>query len=123
MRGGGRGSIGWIGLGRKGRPVRVPVAVSWGPMVFVYNWRPRAHADAGVLPEKGQTMTGAKIQPRLLEDVKDSAMRRAEAERYFSARVGPRATPARAKALMARLGTPGALRDGDGLDGEDTAAG
>jgi hypothetical protein len=42
----------------------------------------------------------------------------AEAERYFSAR-GSRTTPARAKALLMRLGTPGALRDDDRLDPVD----
>ena len=77
-------------------------------------------------------MTGSKIQPRLPEDMKDAAMRQAAVSGIgmnlfvasaIAARVGPRTTPARAKALMARLGTPGALRDGDGLNGEHTAAG
>jgi hypothetical protein len=44
----------------------------------------------------------------------------AEAERYFSAR-GSRTTPARAKALLMRLGTPGVLRDDDKLDATDEA--
>jgi hypothetical protein len=43
---------------------------------------------------------------------------RAEAQRYFAAR-GSRTTPARAKALLERLGTPGALREGDELDATD----
>jgi uncharacterized protein (DUF1778 family) len=83
-------------------------------------------------------MSNAKIQLRLPEDLKDAATRqaaisgismnlfvataiaarvgaRAEAERYFSAR-GARTAPARAKALLSRLGTPGELRDDDRLD-------
>ncbi len=86
-------------------------------------------------------MSNAKIQLRLPEDMKDAAMRQAslsgismnlfvatavaarvgaqaEAERYFSAR-GSRTTPARAKALLMRLGTPGVLRDDDRLDATD----
>ncbi len=86
-------------------------------------------------------MTDAKIQLRLPKDLKDAAMRQAatsgvslnlfvataiaarvgatsEAARYFSAR-GSRTTPARAKALLQRLGTPGALRDDDRLDAPD----
>ena len=86
-------------------------------------------------------MTGSKIQLRLPEDMKDTAMRqatasgislnlfvataiaarvgtRAEAERIFSARRS-RTTPARAKALLARLGSPSAVRDGDALDADD----
>lgn len=86
-------------------------------------------------------MTGSKIQLRLPEDMKDAAMRQAaasgismnlfvataiaarvgarvEAERYFTAR-GARTTPARAKALLARLGTLGALQEGDELDAAD----
>jgi hypothetical protein len=39
----------------------------------------------------------------------------AEAARYFAAR-GAGTTPARAKALLTRMGTPGALRDDDRLD-------
>jgi uncharacterized protein (DUF1778 family) len=88
-------------------------------------------------------MSNAKIQLRLPEDMKDAAMRQAslsgismnlfvatavaarvgaqaEAERYFSAR-GSRTTPARAKALLMRLGTPGVLRDDDKLDATDEA--
>ncbi len=88
-------------------------------------------------------MSNAKIQLRLPEDMKDAAMRQAslsgismnlfvatavaarvgaqaEAERYFSAR-GSRTTPARAKALLMRLGTPGVLRDDDRLDATDEA--
>jgi uncharacterized protein (DUF1778 family) len=86
-------------------------------------------------------MSNVKIQLRLPEDMKDAAMRQAslsgismnlfvatavaarvgaqaEAERYFSAR-GARTTPARAKALLMRLGTPGQLRDDDRLDATD----
>jgi uncharacterized protein (DUF1778 family) len=86
-------------------------------------------------------MSKVKIQLRLPEDMKDAAMRQAslsgismnlfvatavaarvgaqaEAERYFSAR-GSRTTPARAKALLMRLGTHGQLRDDDGLDAAD----
>jgi len=88
-------------------------------------------------------MSNVKIQLRLPEDLKDAAMRqaaksgismnlfvataiaarvgaRAEAERYFAAR-GSRTTPARAKALLSRLGTPGAPRDDDRLDATDEA--
>jgi hypothetical protein len=80
-------------------------------------------------------MSNTKIQLRLPEDLKDAAMRqaadsgvsmnlfvatavaarvgaRAEAERYFAAR-GSRTSPERAKALLSRLGTPGAVRDED----------
>ena len=46
---------------------------------------------------------------------------RAEVERYFTAR-GSRTTPARAKALLMRLGTPGAERDDDMLDASDDVA-
>jgi hypothetical protein len=86
-------------------------------------------------------MSNVKIQLRLPEDMKDAAMRQAslsgismnlfvatavaarvgaqaEAERYFSAR-GARTTPARAKALLMRLGTQGQLRDDDRLDATD----
>jgi uncharacterized protein (DUF1778 family) len=86
-------------------------------------------------------MSNAKIQLRLPEDMKDAAVRQAsvsgislnlfvatavaarigaqaEAERYFSAR-GSRTTPARAKALLMRLGTAGELRDDDKLDASD----
>jgi len=86
-------------------------------------------------------MSNTKIQFRLPEDLKDAAMRqaaesgismnlyvatavaarvgaRAEAERYFTAR-GSRTTPARAKALLMRLGTPGELRNDDRLDAPD----
>ena len=89
-------------------------------------------------------MSNAKIQFRLPEDLKDAAMRqaaesgismnlfvatavaarvgaRAEAERYFTAR-GSRTTPARAKALLLRLGTPGELRDDDKLEAIDEPA-
>lgn len=89
-------------------------------------------------------MKNTKIQLRLPEDLKDAAMRqaaesgismnlfvatavaarvgaRAEAERYFTAR-GSRTTPARAKALLMRLGTPGAVRDDDRLDAADDPA-
>lgn len=83
-------------------------------------------------------MSNAKIQIRLPEDLKDAAMRqaaesgismnlfvatavaarvgaRAEAERYFTARRS-RTTPARARALLMRLGTQAAVSDGDTLD-------
>jgi hypothetical protein len=83
-------------------------------------------------------MSNTKIQFRLPEDLKDAAIRqaaesgismnlfvatavaarvgaRAEAERYFTVR-GSRTTPARAKALLMRLGTPGTARDDDKLD-------
>jgi hypothetical protein len=89
-------------------------------------------------------MSSSKIQLRLPEDMKDAAVRQAavsgismnlfvatavaarvgataEAERYFSAR-GLRTTPARAKALLMRLGTPGKLRDDDRLDAADEPA-
>ena len=89
-------------------------------------------------------MSKTKIQLRLPEDLKDAAMRqaaksgismnlfvataiaarvgaRSEAERYFNAR-GSRTTPARAKALLMRLGTPGDRRDDDALDAEDDPA-
>ena len=86
-------------------------------------------------------MSNAKIQLRLPEALRDSAMRqaresgismnlfvatavaarvgaRAEAERYFTAR-GARTTPERAKALLMRLGTPGKVREEDRLEAED----
>ena len=86
-------------------------------------------------------MSNTKIQFRLPEDLKDAAARqaaesgismnlyvatavaarvgaRAEAERYFTAR-GSRTTPARAKALLMRLGTPDAVREDDRLDATD----
>ena len=89
-------------------------------------------------------MSNTKIQFRLPEDLKDAAMRqaaesgismnlfvatavaarvgaRAEAERYFTAR-GSRTTPARAKALLMRLGTPDGVRDDDRLDAADDPA-
>ena len=89
-------------------------------------------------------MNNTKIQFRLPEDLKDAAMRqaaqsgismnlfvatavaarvgaRAEAERYFTAR-GSRTTPARARALLMRMGTPGELRDDDRLDARDDPA-
>jgi len=89
-------------------------------------------------------MSNAKIQLRLPKDLKDAATRQAEvsgvslnlfvataiaarvgatseAARYFSAR-GARTTPARAKALLMRLGTPGEVRDDDRLDAPDEAA-
>jgi hypothetical protein len=88
-------------------------------------------------------MSTSKIQLRLPEDMKAAATRQAaaagvslnlfvatavaarigaqaEAERYFSAR-GSRTTPARAKALLAKLGTAGAVRDDDRLDTPDDA--
>ncbi|HWK46495.1 MAG TPA: toxin-antitoxin system HicB family antitoxin [Stellaceae bacterium] len=86
-------------------------------------------------------MSKAKIQLRLPEDMRAAAIRQAsasgismnlyvatavaarigaqaEAERYFAAR-GSRTTPARAKALLMRLGTPEDLRDDDRLDATD----
>lgn len=86
-------------------------------------------------------MNHVKIQLRLPEDLRNAAMRqaaesgvslnlfvatalaarvgaRAEAERHFKAR-GSRTTPARAKALLLRLGTPGAVRDDDRPDAAD----
>ena len=83
-------------------------------------------------------MSKTKIQLRLPEDMKAAVVRQAavsgisvnlyvatavaarvgaqaEAERYFAAR-GSRTTPARAKALLSRLGTAGAVRDDDRLD-------
>jgi hypothetical protein len=86
-------------------------------------------------------MSTAKILLRLPQDIKDAAMRQAsqsgismnlfvataiaarigalsEAERYFSAR-GSRTTPARAKALLSRLGTAGEPREDDRLDAAD----
>jgi hypothetical protein len=86
-------------------------------------------------------MSNVKIQLRLPGDLRDAAVRQAarsgvstnlfvatavaarvgahaEAERYFSAR-GSRTTPARAKALLMRLGTEGELRDDDRLDASD----
>jgi uncharacterized protein (DUF1778 family) len=91
--------------------------------------------------KENETVTTARIQLRLPEDIKDAAMRQAsqsgismnlfvataiaarigalsEAERYFSARAA-RTTPARAKALLQRLGAPGETRDDDRLDAED----
>jgi hypothetical protein len=46
---------------------------------------------------------------------------RAEAKRYFAARAS-RTTPDRAKALLMRMGTPGALRADDRLDASDDPA-
>jgi uncharacterized protein (DUF1778 family) len=86
-------------------------------------------------------MSNAKIQIRLPKDMKDAALRQAEASglsmnlfvatavaarvgataeatRYFTAR-GSRTTPARAKALLMRMGTPGEVRDDDRLDTPD----
>jgi uncharacterized protein (DUF1778 family) len=89
-------------------------------------------------------MSKAKIRLRLPEDIKDAAARQAaisgislnlfvataiaarvgaqsEAERYFSAR-GSRTTPARAKALLMRLGSAGKVWDDDHIDLADDAA-
>jgi uncharacterized protein (DUF1778 family) len=89
-------------------------------------------------------MSDAKIQLRLPKDLKDAAMRQAEtsgvslnlfvataiaarvgataeAARYFSAR-GSRTTPARAKALLERIGTIGNLRADDRLDTPEETA-
>jgi uncharacterized protein (DUF1778 family) len=85
-----------------------------------------------------------KIQLRLPEDMKDAATRQAsvagislnlfvatavaarvgaqsEAERYFAAR-GSRTTPARARALLMRLGNQDRPRDDDSLDSVDEPA-
>ena len=87
---------------------------------------------------------GTRIQFRLPEEMKAAAVRQAaasgvslslfvatavaarigaqaEAERYFAAR-GSRTTPARAKALLSRLGSAGAVRDDDRLDAPDDSA-
>jgi hypothetical protein len=89
-------------------------------------------------------MSSVKIQLRLPEDMRDAAMRQAaksgismnlfiatavaarvgaqaEAQRVFTAR-SARTTPARAKALLSRLGTPGAVRDDDRLEGPEETA-
>jgi len=89
-------------------------------------------------------MANSKIQLRLPEDPKHAAMRqasesgismnlfvatavaarvgaRAEAQLLFTVR-GSRTTPARAKALLQGLGTPGAARDDDRLDAADDPA-
>jgi hypothetical protein len=89
-------------------------------------------------------MSNVKIQLRLPADMKEAAMRQAaaagislnlfvatavaarvgaqaEAERYFAARAS-RTTPARAKALLERLGTAGDVREGDGLNDVERAA-
>jgi hypothetical protein len=86
-------------------------------------------------------MSTAKIQLRLPEDIKAAAMRQAadsgvslnlfiatavaarvgaqaEVARGFAAR-GARTTPARAKALLGRLGVDGAVREEDRLDAAD----
>ncbi len=86
-------------------------------------------------------MKNVKIQLRLPEDMKEAATKQAsvsgislnlfvatavaarvgaqsEAERYFAAR-GSRTTPARARALLMRLGTQGKPRDDDRLDAVD----
>jgi hypothetical protein len=89
-------------------------------------------------------MGAAKLQVRVPADLKAASIRQAalsgismnlfvatavaarvgaqaEAERYFSAR-GARTTPARAKALLSRLGAPGNVRDDDHLDAPDDEA-
>jgi hypothetical protein len=86
-------------------------------------------------------MKTTKIQLRVPEDMKAAATRQAavsgismnlfvatavaarvgayaEAERYFAAR-GSRTTAARAKALLSRLGTVGAVRHDDRLEAPD----
>ncbi len=86
-------------------------------------------------------MSNVKIQLRLPEALRDAAVRQAaqagvsmnlyvataiaarvgaqaEADRYFAGR-GARTTPARAKAILMRLGEAGALRDDDRLDTSD----
>jgi uncharacterized protein (DUF1778 family) len=86
-------------------------------------------------------MNTAKIQLRLPEDIKEAAMRQAaasgvslnlfiatavaarvgaqaEVARGFAARAA-RTTPARAKALLGRLGKNGMVRDEDRLDAAD----
>jgi ribosomal protein L4 len=89
-------------------------------------------------------MSDTKIQLRLPKQLKDAAMRQAQASgvslnlfvataiaarvgataetaRVFAAR-GARTTPARAKALLQHLGSPGALRDDDRLDAPEDPA-
>jgi hypothetical protein len=59
--------------------------------------------------------------PRRTDGIKDTATQLdalAGAKRYFSAR-GARTTPARAKALLERLGTKGPVREEDRLDAPD----
>ncbi len=86
-------------------------------------------------------MSNVKIQLRLPEDIRDAATRQAaksgislnlyvatavaarvgaqaEAQRYFSAR-GARTTPARAKALLLRMGSAEPVRDDDKMDASD----
>ena len=88
-------------------------------------------------------MKTVKIQLRLPKEIKEAAMRQAsvsgismnlfiataiaarvdaqsEAARYLSAR-GSRTTPARAKALLMRLGSTDVLRDDDRLDADEAA--
>jgi len=83
-------------------------------------------------------MSGSRIQLRLPEDMKAAAIRQAEksglslnlfiattlaarlgaqaeAERYFAAR-GARTSPARARALLMRLGTEDEPREGDNAE-------
>jgi hypothetical protein len=96
-------------------------------------------------PQRAPTSpNNTKIQLRLPQDLNDAAMRQAavsgislnlfvataiaarvgataEAARHFSAR-GARTTPARAKALLNRLGTQGQVRDDDRLDARTSPA-
>jgi hypothetical protein len=65
--------------------------------------------------QKIKNMSKAKTEPLLPQNMKDT---QAEAQRYFSTR-GSRTTPARAKALLMRMGTPGLLRDDDRLNATD----
>jgi hypothetical protein len=87
-------------------------------------------------------MSFAKIQLRLPEDLKAAAARQAEAagvsmnlfiattlaarvgaqaeaERYFAARGARATTPARARALLMRLGSATELRDDDRIEAAD----
>jgi len=63
-------------------------------------------------------MQKPKTPPQRTDGTKDAAIQldaQAGAKRYFAAR-GARTTPARAKALLQRLGTPGTVRDEDRLE-------
>jgi len=60
-------------------------------------------------------MRNPKTRTDGIQDAATQLDAQAGAERYFGAR-GARTTPARAKALLQRLGTPGTMRDDDRLD-------
>ncbi len=63
------------------------------------------------------TESGVSLHLFLATAVAARVGARAEVQRYFSAR-GSRTTPARAKALLQRLGSPDAARHEDRLDAE-----